>query len=447
MKISEASKTKQESAPAFKLTKDQAKKFKTIETTDSNYLVMGKPGVGKSVLIRSLISDGTKPYSIAAPTGLAALNVDGRTLHSMFRLPVSEGIVERDYTQYPDDERTVNALQYGLKALIIDEISMVRADMLDYIDRLLQFVKGNNKPFGGIQVIAVGDFFQLPPIVKGPEKVQLQRAGYPSPFAFSADVFKSFKILELTEVLRQVGDPTFIKILDGARMGSVSPLELNLLNERVHAAPELAIQLTATNKLADLMNQSSLERLPDPSIRFTAIKTGEWVADPCDANLVLKVGAHVMVKKNGADRDPKKIVKPGDEKFESKVVNGTLGIVTKIQEDKVQLDDKHWIYRQQFDRKIKRRNPDTNKWEEVVVATFNQMPLSLAWAVSMHKSQGQSFDKVIVDPSAVFAPGQLYVALSRCRSLAGLTLTRKVTASQFMTDRSVLNFYRSTQNK
>ncbi len=440
MKLADATETPKPT-DEFKLTKDQTKKFKAIETTDSNYLVMGKPGVGKSVLIRSLINNGTKPWSIAAPTGLAALNVDGRTLHSLFRLPVSAGVIERDYTNFPEDERTVHALQYGIKALIIDEISMVRADMFDYIDRLLRFVKGNDLPFGGIQVIAVGDFFQLPPVVIGPEKFQLKRAGYRSPFAFSADVFDSFKVLELTEVLRQVGDPTFIKLLDSARMGSVTPNDLRLLNERVVEQPDLAIQLTATNKLADLVNQQALGSLPGASSEHLAFKTGDWAANPCDERLSLKIGAHVIVKKNGADRPPKLL----GEKFESKVVNGTLGIVTDMEPDRIEINNKHWIYRQQFERKVKMK--EDGKWREVIVATFIQMPLALAWAVSMHKSQGQSFDQVIVDPSAVFAPGQLYVALSRCRSLNGLFLTRKVTAQQFMTDKAVLDFYQSLKKK
>lgn len=442
----------------FKLTRSQQSCFDAVEQTNDNILIHGKPGVGKSVLIKALTEDGRKSYTLSAPTGLAALNIGGRTLHSIFRLPVSHGILDHTFNNFPIDDRVINFIRYQIKHLIIDEVSMVRADMFDYIDRLMRHAKQQpDKPFGGAQVIVIGDFYQLPPVVVRDEVPQLRNAGFSSPFIFSSRVFQgSFKVLTLDEVLRQKGDPEFIDILNSARTGAVFPKQMKVLNEHVGLPDDIRIKLTATNKQADEINARELAKIPGEVTTFQAHKFGEWPANPTEELLNLKVGAQVMVKMNGADRpDGFK----GD--FASKVVNGTLGKVVSLNGDRhpdedtgefdgdtdnvqkvtIELENGEHvtIYRKRWERKIKEKVGD--QWDERVVASFEQIPLALAWAISIHKSQGQSFDKCHIDASKIFAPGQLYVALSRVRSLAGLSLEGPVTTSKFWANRDVMQFF------
>lgn len=441
----------------FKLTKDQQRIHTRVDTTNDNYLIQGKPGVGKSVLIHSLVEDGDKNYTLAAPTGLAALNIGGRTLHSLFMLPVSGGIVHPTFNKFTINDNVLNFLKYKVHHLIIDEVSMVRADMFDYIDRLLRYVKNVDKPFGGVQMIVVGDFYQLPPVVVREEKQQLEQAGYDSPFIFSSRVFEdNFKVLELTEVLRQKGDNKFIKILDGARTGQLLATEIDAINKRVGPADDLRIRLAGTNAQADSVNQMYLNALPGDKRFYDATKFGDWPALPVEESLALKIGAQVMVKMNQADRPP---LLKGE--FISDVVNGTLGKIVEFVTGKepVKEDEKPQtphvkielrsgkivnIYQKRWERKIKFRN-DEGDWDEKVIASYEQIPLSLAWAISMHKSQGQSFDFVHIDAEKIFMPGQLYVALSRARSLKGITLEAPVSASKFFADVKVTKFFRNVQ--
>ncbi len=441
----------------FKLTRNQMTIFNTVERTFDNYLIHGKPGVGKSVLIRHLIAHGNKHFTIAAPTGLAALNIDGRTLHSIFRIPVSQGIIHPTFNKFNLDDKVVNAIKYGIKALIIDEISMVRADILDFIDRYMRYCKEQpDKPFGGVQVIAVGDFFQLPPVTSSQEKAEFKAAGYDSPFAFDAKCFAgNFNVVFLNQVLRQKGDTAFIELLDTVRMGAPMYSQLKLLNARVGKHDGMCITVASTNQQADIVNQKRLNELDaDSSAWFMADKFGEWPAMPCDERMELRVGAQVLVKKNGADRPA------GVREYDSKVVNGTIGIVTKIHtkvEEGTELEDIDYdqpeyveieletkervkIYRQRWERKIKKL--EDGEWNEILVASFEQMPLILAWAISIHKSQGQSFNKVHIDASRIFAAGQLYVACSRARSLKGITFEDKINPNKFWADSDVLRFFK-----
>lgn len=439
----------------FQLTKKQQEFFDLIDGTDDNYFLNGKPGVGKSVLTRALDELGGKPWTICAPTGLAALNAGGLTLHRKFRLPVSEGILDPTYNAYVGmEQRTVNELRYNVRRLLIDEISMVRADTLDYIDRLLQYVKKNPAPFGGIQVVVVGDFYQLPPIVKALEKKQLKEHGYDSGFAFSARVWSTFKTLTLDEVLRQKGDRKFIDLLHSARTGNVTPKQMVLLNDRVKPRPDdLRVRLCATNAQADAINQSELNKIQGEAIEFEANTFGDWPAFPCEPILKLKVGAQVMVRLNAADRPP-----DHEGTFESVVVNGTLGVVTRIVKKGEPIDgddeekqdqnfveietktgDRHTIYWKSWQRKIKEKNGDD--WDEKIVASFEQIPLSLSWAISMHKSQGQTFEAVHIDASKIFAPGQFYVALSRCKTLDGVTLESRVNMQRIYADPKVVEYF------
>ena len=433
------------------LTEAQQEIVDLIEQTSSNYLIHGKPGVGKSVLIRSLIESGKKFYTLSAPTGLAALNIEGRTLHSIFRLPISQGIIEESYNNFTLDDRTLNFIRFRIKHLIIDEVSMVRADTLDYVDRLLRHVKNTDEPFGGVQVILVGDFFQLPPIVRREEEFQFKNCGYKSPFAFDAKCFKgNFKVLQLNEVLRQKGDDWFIRFLHGARSGKLTKEQINIVNKTCVKEPEeFQIQLTGTNKQADEINTKELNKIDSSLEVFIGEVFGEWPALPAEKELQLKVGAQVMIKMNGSDRPP------GHRgEWESNVVNGTIGKVleirragdsietrTSVDSVVVELEDgtSVTIYRRRWERKIKYKNEE-GKWEEKVVASYEQIPLSLAWAISMHKSQGQTFDRVHIDASKIFAPGQLYVAISRCRTLKGISLQNPVDTKKFWANLHVIRF-------
>lgn len=448
----------------FKLTKNQKYIADLVESSNRNILVHGKPGVGKSVLIRWLVENGRKAYTLAAPTGLAALNIGGKTLHSLFGIPVSQGIIHPTYNIYSANEKVCNHVRYRVKHLIIDEISMVRADVLDYIDRFMRSVKGYDVPFGGVQVIAVGDFYQIPPVVVDYEHKQLDEAGYDSPFAFSSNAFKEgdFLIETLDEVLRQKGDKKFINILHNARTGDIKLDDLDKLNKCVKIPKDLRVKLTGTNKQADTINLTELKKLDGRLTSFIATRFGEWPALPVEEELQLKVGAQVIVKMNGADR-------PGNVKgeFDSRVVNGTMGKVVEIYDERtveeplpsmdsekpnttrviIELEngERVPIYRKRWEHKIKEKVDD--EWQEKVVASYSQIPLSLAWAISIHKSQGQSFDKVHIDASKIFAPGQLYVALSRCRSLKGLTLENQLNKAKFWTNRNVVQFFNELEEK
>lgn len=434
------------------LTNNQTACATEIEDTRNNIFITGKPGVGKSVLINWLRTNGAKTYVVGAPTGLAALNAGGRTLHSLFGLPVSEGIIAPDYNRFNQPDSVIKFIRYQLQYLIIDEVSMVRADQFDYIDRLLRYVKDPSRPFGGVQVVIVGDFFQLPPVAKAQDIKALKEAGWESPFAFSAKSFETFKTLELSEVLRQKGDQGFIKLLHRMRTGDLTAKDMVLINDRVEPDFEdVRIRLVSTNKEAELTNLKELGKLPEEELVFNATQTGVWpVKDnfPAETELRLKIGAQVMVKMNKADV-------PEGVRADSDVVNGDLGLVEMFgkEDDEsgslwvgVRLrknDEVVKIWRRRWVYKVKEKVG--NEWSEREIASFSQIPLSLAWAISMHKSQGQSFEAVHIDCSRVFMPGQSYVAFSRCRSLEGITLESRVHQSKFFANKDVVRFFKSIE--
>ena len=421
----------------FQLTKNQQQIYDAVEGSNNCILIHGKPGVGKSVLIRALRDTGAKHYTLGAPTGLAALNIGGKTLHALFGITPSAGIITKDYNRFTTNPNVRNNILHSIKHLIMDEISMVRVDVFEYIDRVLRDVKGNDLPFGGIQVVVVGDFFQLPPVVMTADRKALKAEGWENEFAFCSPLFKLFEKHSLDEVLRQKGDDKFIKMLHASRTGDMTAEQLKYLNSRVEPCTDFRIQLTGTNKKADYTNQLHLSKIDGPVKEYHADSYGVWPAFPAETVLSLKVGAQVLVKKNNADKSPQQ-----KEPASGKVVNGSIGIVREISDTiiKVELDCGTVvpIYRARWEQKIREKIGD--KWSEKVTASFEQFPLQLAWAISMHKSQGQSFESVHIDPSQIFAAGQLYVALSRSRSHKGLSLESPASKSKFWADKSVVKF-------
>lgn len=407
----------------MQLTKDQQRIFDAIESTTNCILVQGKPGVGKSVLINALRETGSKHYDIAAPTGLAALNINGKTLHSLFGIAPSQGVYVPTYNNFTTNKNVLNHLKYTVKHVIIDEVSMVRCDMLDFIDRQMRFIKEVNQPFGGVQVICFGDFFQLPPICTGYDQRDLREQGYKSPFAFDAKVFQYFTTLSLDEVLRQA-NPVFLGILHSMRLGKLSAKEMETLNKHVSGYDDVRIKLCATNKQSDQINAHELSKLTTKPHTFAAHITGDWPRGqyPLEEYLTIKEGAQVIVKKNF----------PG-----LKLVNGSLRICGEVNEKYVNIDE-HPIERYTANQKEKRFID--GKWVEIFKGSFNQIPLQLAWAISMHKSQGQTFEKAHISPDNVFADGQLYVAISRLKTLQGLTLHAPINKNHITTSKRVLEW-------
>lgn len=410
-----------------------------------SFFITGRAGTGKTMLLKKIVSECRaqgKNVVVTAPTGVAAKNADGQTIHSLFRLKTSVFVPNKMRLRYQLDTAREKVVR-NLDVLIIDEISMVRGDLLDMVNLTLQHYKGNKKPFGGIQVLFFGDLYQLPPVVTDEEE-ELYGSYYENEFFFTSDVIKNnpVKVLELTTVFRQKKDTTFINILNNIREGKYLESDRASLNERwvpgyVPLDNESAVYLRTLKKKVWGYNNSKLDKLPGDVVPFTAKIEGDFPKQlyPTEYELELKVGAKVMLLRN--DNDGKKYV------------NGTLGIISSILggEIRVKTDEGLMI------------TVDRTKWERykyvyeeesktivpVSIGSFRQFPLMLAWAVTIHKSQGMTFDKAIVDARRSFAPGQVYVALSRCRSLKGLTLSSKITENDIMVNPIVVEYMKSVE--
>ena len=395
-----------------------------------NVFLTGKAGTGKSTLLKQFVKRCGSGVAIVAPTGIAAINVGGETIHRFFGFPIH-------YLQ-PDDVPFRRSAPFwtAINTLVIDEVSMVRADLMRAIDLSLRKNRRIDRPFGGVRVVLVGDLGQLPPVVAERELDQALRDQFGGPYFHNYAVLSEceWRFVELRHVFRQE-EGEFVGMLDAIRDGNPPSTILEQLNRRrTNDEPsERAIILTLTNKRATEINDARLEEIAKPTARFTAVVEGEFPKEfyPTEKELILKVGARVMLLKNDSS---------------GRWVNGTIatvsrigaaGVWVRIGRDEYELHPAGWEkFGYEYDAEAKRV-------ERKVTGTFKQLPLRLAWAITVHKSQGLSLDVVHVDlPRAPWAHGQLYVALSRCRSLQGLTLSREITMSDIIVDAPAFSFAR-----
>lgn len=397
-----------------------------------NIFVTGKAGTGKSTLLRALRADESADMVVLAPTGLAAVQVAGQTIHSFFGLPPR--LIK------PEDIRPSRklGLMRKLKTLVIDEVSMVRADLMDAIDRSLRLNrKQPGEPFGGVQLVLFGDLHQLPPVVQDGElKAHLENA-FGGPFFFNAPGLAQTEchVVELDRVFRQE-DSQFITALNGIREGEPSRDDLGLINSRVVPLENLPnrdsyVILTPTNQVANEINMSFLGALAGRSVTHEAAITGTYseTAHPSDQILLLKEGAKVILIRNDADR---------------RWVNGTLARISRLEDDRVFVEiegEEHEVEPATWEAMRYDYDVKEDRIVEQVVGTFRQLPLRLAWALTIHKSQGMTLDRVYIDlRRGTFAHGQAYVALSRCRTLEGLALARPLRPWDIIFDKSVTGY-------
>ena len=426
----------------FQLTPEQSRVMDIIEGTREHVFVTGRAGTGKSTLLQEFVERTSKSLVIAAPTGVAALTVGGQTIHSLFRLPI--GLVTDHTKFYPlsDDARV---LLRKIDTVVIDEISMVRCDLLDGLDRRLRATRGRkNEPFGGVQVVMFGDPYQLPPVLKeGAEKHYLMD-NYPSPWFFDSKVWQEVKprVVELTDVKRQ-DEADFRDILDRMRNGAMTSTDGAVLNDigARRPIPEGTVTLSTTNASANGINAKALRDLPGKTVTAAAIIEGDFGGQlPAEEELELKPGARVMFLRNDSATEG------------SRWVNGTVGTVVKIDAAvhvALDSDPRNTVEVQpvQWEKIQYTYDPDTNRVEEDIMATFAQFPLRLAWAVTIHKSQGQTLDSAVLDfGRGAFANGQAYVAFSRIRTLDGVFLSRTLQPTDIQVDRRVVEFMRTAKD-
>ncbi|THG33938.1 helicase [Glaciibacter flavus] len=419
------------------LSAEQAAVFEAIENTREHVFVTGRAGTGKSTLLNHLNWNTEKQIVICAPTGVAALNVGGQTIHSLFRLPIGL-IADHDIEQNDATKKLLNTID----TLVVDEVSMVSADLLDAMDRSLRQARQKpHVPFGGVQVVLFGDPYQLAPVPGDPQERAYYEDTYRSMWFFDAKVWQEagLRIFELAEIHRQ-SDPVFTHMLNAVRHGQVDAEiggRLNGYGARRPLPQDGAITLATRNDTVTRINSTALHRLAGTSQANEADVTGDFAgrAYPADLRLELKVGAQVMFLRNdiGGEGVPR-------------WVNGTLGTVTRIS-DTVSVDvdgEEHEVEPATWEKFKYSYDPRTKKLAKDIVAEFTQFPLRLAWAVTIHKAQGASYDRAIIDLGArAFSPGQTYVALSRLTSLEGLYLTRPLRPSDIIVDDDVRRFMES----
>ncbi len=414
----------------FELSKEFENIIEQLESTKDHFYITGKAGSGKSTLLAYFRSITKKNTVVLAPTGVAAIRVKGQTIHSFFGFPPK--VIQ---TRHIKKVRQIEILQ-NLETLIIDEISMVRADVFDAIDYSLRVHRKKlTQPFGGVQLIVFGDLFQLPPVVNMDESGLLQRIYPKGHFFFHSNIFQDaqFKTLELHNIYRQKDDH-FIHLLNSVRDGSITHTQIENINDSLTDHIEMdegKIILTTTNAQASSINQKYLSQLNQEEFSYRGQATGQFYKElfPTDEILKLKKGAQVIMIKN----DPEK-----------RWVNGSIGIIHDIAQKKIKVKINNKIYevkKEKWDRIQYTYDDDQQEVQEEITGSFKQYPMRLAWAITIHKSQGQTFEKVIIDMSqGSFAPGQLYVALSRCISLEGIELLRPIKKSDIIVNNQLIGF-------
>ncbi|TLX77731.1 helicase [Labilibacter sediminis] len=427
-----------------------------INNTNQNVFLTGKAGTGKTTFLRNITKHTHKSVIVAAPTGIAAINAGGVTLHSLFQLPFGSFIPDNNGLQNQRVNALVNTprtllssfqmhktkrnMLKKMELLIIDEVSMLRADLLDAIDLILRSVRRErNLPFGGVQVLFIGDMLQLPPVIKD-EEWNLLAPYYPGVYFFHAQVLRQTPSLyvELEKIYRQ-SDSSFIHLLNNLRNNKMTQADADLLNQYYQPGFEQKsddgiILLTTHNRIANDKNLNALRDIKEKSVFFNAEISGDFseYSYPADQRLELKKGAQVMFTKN-------------DYSGEQRYFNGKIGIVSKLNKDEIEVsfnDGSEPAIAEPYlwENKKYTVNKETNEIEENIVGKFEQYPLKLAWAITVHKSQGLTFDKAIIDVANAFAPGQIYVALSRLSSLNGLILTSPIPQEGIKIDQSLSEF-------
>ncbi|MCD0478956.1 helix-turn-helix domain-containing protein [Chryseobacterium sp. LC2016-29] len=426
--------------------------FDLIEYTSRSVFLTGKAGTGKTTFLNEFVKKTKKKHIVVAPTGIAAINAGGVTIHSMFGLPLRTFLPTTDRIDSSLANNVIDLQQHfkyrkdklkllrEVEVLIIDEVSMLRADVLDMMDFSLRFIRRNNQRFGGVQILFIGDLYQLPPVVRDEHVLKMF---YNSPFFFDSLAIKDIPLLtiELTKVYRQT-DQEFLEILNAIRDGDVANIDFNHLNERYdpgfEAGEEPYVYLCSHNKMADDINQEKLKDIKVSPKSYEAKLFGEFKENqfPNEQFLELKVGAQVMFIRN-------------DITGEKKYFNGKLGEISSLDENEVKVilegsEREITVKREVWEQKKYSLDTDKNIKEEVL-GSFEQFPIKLAWAVTIHKSQGLTFDKVIIDAGKSFTAGQVYVALSRCRTLEGIVLKSKITPEVIFKDNRILKFQGETQ--
>ena len=408
-----------------------------VEHTGISIFLTGKAGTGKTTFLRTLKEHSSKRSVIVAPTGVAAINAGGMTIHSFFQLPLSPFVPDASIKNRFDYSKEKRKIMRTLDLLIIDEISMVRADLLDAIDSVLRRFREHDKPFGGVQLLMIGDLQQLTPVVTPEEEKVLQRY-YDTPYFFGSKALRSisYVTIELTHVYRQQ-DSTFITLLNNIREGKATAADLQLLNERYSPTflPEAGsdyIRLTTHNRMAESYNEDQLRNLPSRACSFRAETDGNFpeYSYPADFNLTLKVGAQVMFIRNDNN---------------GRYYNGRIGHVTYVDNEKILVlcpgdEDAIEVEVETWENTKYTLNEKTKQIEAEVQGTFKQYPLRLAWAITIHKSQGLTFEHAIIDAQASSASGQVYVALSRCKTLEGLVLASPIGNAAIINDSRVSDY-------
>jgi ATP-dependent exoDNAse (exonuclease V) alpha subunit len=412
-----------------------------LENSKKNLFITGKAGTGKSTLLQCYKEKKKNDLVSLAPTGIAAINIGGQTIHSFFKFPPKA--LSKDDIHLVGDRK----IYQNLQTIIIDEISMVRADLLDAVDLFLKINRFDKRPFGGVQMIFFGDIFQLQPVVRTIEEQHYFASYYDSPYFFDAKVMDNFEYeyIELTKVFRQK-DEEFVSILDAVRLGDIRDCQLDKINSQYRpnyqaSRIDNSITLTSTNKLANQINLFRLSQIIEKEYSFEGKIEGEFPTSslPTERVLRLKKGAQIMLVKN----DPGK-----------RWVNGTIAKIIDIDSTFIEIlinekseEYKYSVTPARWEIIKYRYDYPNHKLISEVVGVFEQYPLKLAWAITIHKSQGLTFNNVVIDiGNGAFAHGQTYVALSRCTSLEGITLKKKFAYSDIIIDSPVMKYYTSPKH-